>query len=140
MHMKNITLVRPRENFNKNCSYEIYIGKKYLTELKNGEKKTVTIPKEFKAESLFAKIQWCGSNKMKLQNLTQHKKIIVSGNKFMSKKMPLFGAMFPLIGLMIYNLKIIPKNLGISFLIICLIGIVGTITLWRNKWLNIKTE
>ena len=61
-------------------------------------------------------------------------------NKFLNKKMPLFGAMFPLIGLMFFNLNIVPKNIGIGIFVIFLIGIIGTITIWRNKWLNIKTE
>ena len=140
MHMRKITLHRPKENFNKNCSYEILVGKKYLTELKNGEEKIIEIPSEFKNETLKAKIQWCGSEKMELRNLSENGKIIVSGNKFMNKKMPLFGAMFPLIGLMFFNLKIVPKNIGIGIFVIFLIGIIGTITIWRNKWLNIKTE
>jgi hypothetical protein len=140
MHMKKITISRPKESFNKNCSYEIFLGKKYLTELKNGEKKTIEIPNDLKNESLKAKIQWCGSKKMELRNTDDHEKIIVNGNKFMNKKMPLFGAMFPLIGLMFFNLKMVPKNIGIGIFIIFLIGIVGTITIWRNKWLNIKTE
>ncbi|PTB97255.1 hypothetical protein C9994_03780 [Marivirga lumbricoides] len=138
--MKKITLNRPKESFNKNCSYEILVGKKYLTDLKNGEEKTIEIPNEFKTESLKAKIQWCGSEKMELRNLTGNEKIVVSGNKFLNRKMPLFGAMFPLIGLMFFNLKIVPKNIGIGIFIIFLIAIVGTITIWRNKWLNIKTE
>ena len=138
--MRKITLHRPKENFNKNCSYEILVGKKYLTELKNGEEKIIEIPSEFKNETLKAKIQWCGSEKMELRNLSENGKIIVSGNKFLNKKMPLFGAMFPLIGLMFFNLKIVPKNIGIGIFVIFLIGIIGTITIWRNKWLNIKME
>jgi hypothetical protein len=31
---------------------------------------------------------------MVLRNTDDHEKIIVNGNKFMNKKMPLFGAMF----------------------------------------------
>tara|TARA_R110002096_G_scaffold254130_1_gene447272 strand:+ start:88 stop:504 length:417 start_codon:yes stop_codon:yes gene_type:complete len=138
--MKKITLYRPEESFNKNCSYEILVGKKYLTDLKNGEEKTIEIPNEFTAESLKAKIQWCGSEKMELRDLTGNKKIVVTGNKFLNRKMPLFGAMFPLIGLMFFNLKIVPKNVGIGIFIIFLLVILGTITIWRNKWLNIKTE
>ena len=140
MHMRKITLHRPKENFNKNCSYEILVGKKYLTELKNGEEKIIEIPSEFNNETLKAKIQWCGSEKMELRNLSENGKIIVSGNKFLNKKMPLFGAMFPIIGLMFFNLKIVPKIIGIGIFVIFLIGIIGTITIWRNKWLNIKTE
>ena len=54
--MKKITLHRPIESFNKNFSYEIVVGKKTLTELKNGEEKIIEIPKEFKNETLKAKI------------------------------------------------------------------------------------
>ncbi len=138
--MKKITLHRPKESFNKNCSYEILVGKRTLTELKNGEEKTIEIPTELRNETLKAKIQWCGSEKIELQNLNENEKIIVSGNKFLNKKMPLFGAMFPLIGLMSFNLKIISKNIGIAIIVCVLIGILGTITIWRNKWLNIKTN
>jgi hypothetical protein len=138
--MKKITLHRPKESFNKNCSYEILVGKRTLTELKNGEEKTIEIPTELRNETLKAKIQWCGSEKIELQNLNENEKIIVSGNKFLNKKMPFFGAMFPLIGLMSFNLKIISKNIGIAIIVCVLIGILGTITIWRNKWLNIKTN
>ncbi len=140
MHIKKITLHRPKESFNKNFSYEILVGKKYLTDLKNGEEKTIEIPNELKNESLKAKIQWCGSEKMELRNLTLNKKIVVTGNKFLNRKMPLFGAMFPITGLVFFNLKIVPKNVGIGIFIFFLLAIIGTITIWRNKWLNIKTE
>jgi len=138
--MKKITIHRPKESFNKNCSYQILVGQRALTELKNGEEKIIEIPTELKNETLKAKIQWCGSEKMELRNLTGDEKIVVSGNKFLNRKMPLFGAMFPLIGLMFFNLKIVPKNIGIGIFIIFLIAIIGTITIWKNKWLNIKTE
>ncbi len=138
--MKKITLNRPKESFNKNCSYEILVGNKYLTDLKNGEEKTIEIPNEFNTESLKAKIQWCGSEKMELRDLAENEKIIVSGNKFLNRKMPLFGAMFPLIGLMFFNLEIVPKNIGIGIFIIFLVAIIGTITIWKNKWLKLKTE
>ena len=140
MHMKKITLHRPKESFNKNCTYEILVGKKHLTELKNGEEKTIEIPNELNTESLKAKIQWCGSEKIELRNLTGNEKVVVSGNNFLNRKMPLFGAMFPLIGLMFFNLKIVPKSIGIGFFIIFLVAIIGTITIWKDKWLNIKVE
>ena len=75
--MKKITLHRPKESFNKNCSYEILVGKRTLTELKNGEEKTIEIPTELRNETLKAKIQWCGSEKIELQNLNENEKIIV---------------------------------------------------------------
>lgn len=140
MHMKKITIHRPKESFNKNCSYEILVGKTYLTDLKNGEEKTIEIPHEFNNESLKAKIQWCGSEKIELGDLKKNEKIIVIGNKFLNKKMPLLGAMFPLIELMFFNLKIVSKNVGIGIFIFFIVAIIGTMTIWKNKWLNITTK
>lgn len=137
--MKKITLHRPKENFNKNCSYEIIVGEKSLTELKNGEEKIVEIPKELENESLKAKIQCCGSGKIELQDISDNEKITISGNKFLNRKLPLFGAMFPLTGIIIFsNNNIIAKNIGIGILILFLIGLIGTLTVGRNKWLKLK--
>jgi hypothetical protein len=61
---------------------------------------------------------------MELKNISENEKIIVSGNKFLNRKLPLFGAMFPLTGIMIFSTNnIISKNIGI-----------GTLTIERNKW------
>ncbi len=94
-----------------------------------------------------AKIQWCESEKMKLQSLTRNEKIIVSGNKFLNKKLPLFGAMFPLTGIMIFSTNnIISKNIGIGIgigigiLMLLLVGLIGTLTIGKNKWLKLKKE
>jgi|SRR6056297_2305128 len=138
--MNKITLHRPEESFNKTFSYKVLVGKKYLTELKNGEQKTIEIPSDLANETLKAKIQWCGSERLELRQLYNSEKIVISGNEFLNRKMLIIGAMFPLIGLMLFNLNIVPKNIGIGVFILFLIGITGTITLWRNKWLNIERE
>lgn len=138
--MNKITLHRPEESFNKTFSYKVLVGKKYLTELKNGEQKTIEIPSDLANETLKAKIQWCGSERLELRQLYNSEKIFISGNEFLNRKMLIIGAMFPLIGLMLFNLNIVPKNIGIGVFILFLIGITGTITLWRNKWLNIERE
>jgi hypothetical protein len=49
--MRKITLHRPKESLNKNCSYEILVGNRTLTELKNGEEKIIEIPNEFIADN-----------------------------------------------------------------------------------------
>ncbi len=136
--MKKITLHRPKESFNKNCSYEILLGKHTLTSLNNGEAKTIEIPEEWSNEPLKAKIQWCGSEKMDLKSITENSKISVSGNKFLNGKMPLFGAIFPLIGLITFNFHVVSKNVGIAIFLLFLFGIIATITIWRNKWLKLK--
>jgi len=139
--MKKITFHRPNEYFNKNCPYEIYVGNKKLTELKNGEEKVVEIPNELEKKSLKAKIQWCGSEEIDMNKISENGKIIVSGNKLLNRKLPLIGALFPLTGIMIFiTNNVIAKNIGIGLLILFLIGLVGTLTIGRNKWLNLKTK
>lgn len=138
--MKKIILQRPKENFNKNCSYKILIGKQKLTELKNGEEKIIEIPVEFESKSLNSKILWCKSNQIKIQDIGKDSKIIVSGNKFLNKTMPLFGTIFPLIGLLVFSFNIISKNIGFTIFILFLFLFIGTISIWRNKWLRIKIE
>ncbi|WP_066219658.1 hypothetical protein [Formosa haliotis] len=138
--MKKITIYRPEERFNTNCTYDILVGNKVLTTIKNGEEKIIEIPDGLENETLKAKIQWCGSKSLELKNISENQKISISGNEFLNKQMPLSGALIPLIGLMVFNLKIFPKNIGIAFFIVFLIGIIGTITVWRNKWLHIKIE
>ena len=62
-------------------------------------------------------------------------------NKFLNRKLPLFGAMFPLTGIMIFSTNnIISKNIGIGILIIFLVGLIGTLTIGKNKWLKLKKE
>ena len=85
-------------------------------------------------------IQWCGSAKWELKHLNENEKIRVSGNNFLNSKLPLFGALFPLIGLVFFDLEVVPKNLGIAVFILFLFGIIGTFTIGRNKWLNIRME
>jgi len=137
--MKKITLIRPRESFNKNCSYEIFIGKRKLTELKNGEEKTIEIPKEYENDKLKAKIQWCGSKKTNLHS--SNEVFEIKGNKFFNKYLPFIGGIFPLTGIIIFskqNQTI--KNIGIGILVLLLLFVIGILTVWRNKWLNIERK
>ena len=138
--MKSITIYRPYEAFNKNVAYDILLGNTYLTTLHNGEEKSIEIPDAYQTATLKAKIQWCGSAKWELKHLNENEKIRVSGNNFLNSKLPLFGALFPLIGLVFFDLEVVPKNLGIAVFILFLFGIIGTLTIGRNKWLNIRME
>ena len=140
MHMKKITIHRPKESFNKYCSYKILVGESTLTELKNGEEKIIEIPNELENEPLKAKIQWCGSGKIELNNLTENETIKVSGNEFFNRKLIFVGATFPLIGLTftMKNQNELLKYIGIGVLILLLIGLIGTMTIWKNKWLKVE--
>ena len=137
--MKKIKLHRPKEHFNDNCSYKIILGQKTLAELKNGEEKIIEIPENLENKSLQAKIQWYGSEKMQLRNLNESESIMVSGNNFLNKTLPLSGAIIVLSGILIFSTNnIILKNIGIGILILVFIGLIGTFTIGKNKFLKLN--
>lgn len=139
--MKEIRLYRPLETFNKNCSYTILIGKQKLTELKNGEETTIKISEELVGRTLQTKIQWCGSKRLKLTDKLENKKIKVKGHKFLNGRLPLLGAIFPLVGIVVFgNNNIIAKNIGIGILLLLFTLLVGILTVGRNKWLIMEIE
>jgi len=143
MHMKKITLIRPTESFNKNCSYDIFIGKKKLTELKNGEEKIVEIPKEYENEKIKAKIQWCGSEKKELKSISENGKIIIKGNEFLNKKFMFAIALLPLTGVLMFAYgreNLIIKNIGISLFILLILFSIGIMTIWNDKWIKIEKK
>ena len=136
--MKKITLFRPKESFNKNFSYKILVGNRIITELKNGEEKIIEIPDE--NDPIKAKIQWCGSNKMELHDLSENDKIILSGNKFLNKTLLFSGGILPIIGLMMFSYGLISKSLGAGIIVLFVIAMIGTLTIGKNKWLKLEKE
>ncbi|TRZ41957.1 hypothetical protein [Robertkochia solimangrovi] len=138
--MKTIIVSRPKENFNKYCSYKILVRDQVLSDLKNGEEKMIELPPDFENEELSAKIQWCGSKKLNLKNITDNEKVTVKGNVFLNRKLSLLGAIFPLLGLIIFKLNIFPKNIGIAIFVVMILAVIGTLTIGKNKWLTLTTE
>lgn len=138
--MQKIFLHRPKESFNKHSAYRILLGKQVLTELNNGEEKMIEVPQELNSKELKAKINWCGSQPMKVRQIEVNGKVIIRGNKFLNKIMPLSGAILPLIGLLIVHLNLVSKTVGMGIIILVLIGLVGTVTIWRNHWLHMEME
>jgi len=135
--MKRITVKRPNEEFNRNCSYRICIDNKKEIELKYGEEKTIEV--DSRSELLVAKIHWCGSKKIKLTDTVNEAEFEVRANKFLNQKfpvlavVPLFASSFALNS----GFEIL-KNLGIGLLIALFAFVVAILTIGRNKWLNIK--
>ncbi|MDI3526687.1 MAG: hypothetical protein PWR03_870 [Tenuifilum sp.] len=140
MHMKKITIYRPQESFNKYCSYKILARNSVLTELKNGERKIIEIPDELENKTLKAKMQWCGSGEIELNKLTENETIKVSGNEFFNRTLISVDAIFPILGLSytMKNQNELLKYVGIGVLILLLIGLIGTITIWKDKWLKVE--
>ncbi|MGM1055910.1 MAG: hypothetical protein ACQEWG_08500, partial [Bacteroidota bacterium] len=136
MHMKKLTLQRPKERFNKNYSYEIFVGNIKLTELKNGEEKVVEISDELNNEQLRAKIQWCGSEKYDVSELKDNTNLKICGNDFLNRKAIWIIAILPITGALMFgygrdNLTI--KYIGIGlFFSILLFAFWGTV-IAKNK-------
>ena len=128
--MKKITLHRPKERFNKYYSYEIFVGNRKLTELKNGEEKVIEIPNELNDDELRAKIQWCGSEKYNLSEFKDEEKLKISGSDFLNRKGIWIIAVLPMTGALMFgygreNLAIKYIGIGLFFsdFIFCILGI-----------------
>lgn len=114
------------------------LGKTLIADLKNGEEKTIELdPKE---EFLSAKIQWCGSKPIKLSDLGSQKTFEIKGNAFLNQKMPLMGSIIPLLGLTfsINSGNEVLKYSGIGLIVLFVLFVIGTLSIWKNKWLLIS--
>ncbi|MEO1021937.1 MAG: hypothetical protein AAFW89_05285 [Bacteroidota bacterium] len=139
--MKKITLKRPTEGFNTYCSYDILIGGKKITDLSNGEEKTIELQPHQESEILEAKIQWCGSQSYAISDASETGTLLVSGNELLNRKIPLIGALFPLSGILLFTGdSMLAKTIVTSVLMLVLLGIIGTLTIWKNNWLTIDAD
>jgi hypothetical protein len=139
--MKNIKLSRPTEAFNKNCKYAIFINGKKVTDLKNGEEKIIEISSKDEKADLKAKLNWCGSKSIVLSKLDETANMQVIGNKFLNRRMPLIGSLFPITGILIFSVNNEWMNtIGIVILVLLLLGLIGTLTVWKDKWLKVLPE
>jgi len=139
--MKTVTLHRPNERFNKNISYDIFIGKKKITELKNGEEKVVEIPNEMNIGGLNAKIKSNGSNVLNLSELKENEKIQIRGNDLLNRKLIWIVSILPITGVLIFAYgreSLILKNIGIGLFFLILVFAFWGIIIAKNKWLKIE--
>lgn len=139
--MKKLTLQRPKERFNKNYSYKIFVGNRKLTELKNGEEKVVKISNDFENEQLKAKIQWCGSEKLNLRKLADNETLKVSGSDFLNRKGIWIISILPITGALMFGYgreSLIIKYIGIVLFFSILIFAFWGLIIAKNKWLRIE--
>ncbi|WP_319591462.1 hypothetical protein [uncultured Draconibacterium sp.] len=137
--MKKVKLYRPNETFNKNHAYKILVDGEKVAELKDGEEKTIELADN--KSCLQAKTLWCGSKELIISDSDKVETVKVCGNKFLNKQMPFIGTLFPLTGIVFFsgNNQLL-KNIGIVILSILLLGLIATLTIWKNKWLNVSKE
>ena len=139
--MKKLILVRPNEIFNKNYSYEIFVGNEKLTELKNGEEKVVEIPNELANAELRAKIQWCGSKNHNLSGFKNGEKISICGSDLLNRKGIWIISILPITGALIFGYgREYPmiKYLGIGLFFLILFFAFWGMIIAKNKWLRIE--
>ncbi len=140
--MNKIILKRPKEIFNQGITYKVYVGNNLLTELKNGEEKTIEIPSEPENQSIRAKMfGWFGSKRIDLNSLSENDTLHVKGNKFLNTRAIFITALLPLTGFLMFGYgreNMVVKNIGIGLFVLILLFVFGTLTIGRNKWLNIE--
>ncbi len=125
--MKQVTIKRPIESFNKNCSYAIIISGNKIAEINNGETKVIEVNDD--SDEVQAKIYWCGSNKMSMDQ--GQNSVEITGNKFFNKWLPFSGSLLIILGLAFtINHEIAwLKTLGIVLMILYLFFLIGTLTI-----------
>ncbi len=137
-----ITFKRPKENFNQNLTYKIFIGDKKVTELKNGEEKVIEIPDENENMFLKAKMYgWFGSKKVVLKQLPQNESLIISGSKFLNRIVPFVGPILIVSGMMwVLSNNDFIKHFGLGLFVVWLLVAIWVLTFGGNNWLYIKKE
>ncbi len=132
-----IILQRPNEKFNKYTPYKVFANTTEITELKNGENKEVEINED--ELNINAKLSFCGSNKIDIKELNNNDTIIIKGNYRLNRFMPFSGALavFPAM-FIVGNYGITAKYIGTILTSIILLFIIWTMTLGKNKWLELE--
>lgn len=136
--MKNITIKRPVENFNKEVKYAILINGEKVTDLSNGEEKTLQLTNE--AEILQAKIQSGSSKKFSVAAISENNTIEVSGEKWRNAYGKYAGALIPLIGLSIvlnHNYPML-KIAGGIVLLLYIFLLIYMLKFQKRKWLRLR--
>jgi hypothetical protein len=136
--MKQVSVSREKEWANKRFAYKIVINDQEQFELGNGEKKDIVLEKP---STVQAKLMWCGSATIKIDDGNANiKEIRVKANKQVNVVYP-FCILLMILLVGIINL-VYPENGAKDFMISMLIGLVipliGLLTIWRDKFLDIE--
>lgn len=136
MLMKKLIIKRPKEYFNRLCSYKVTVNDTPITELAYGEQKELELTGE--NGYLQVKMNWCGSEKKSFNELSNNTVLEVESNKFIHRALPSTGALF-LLSIIISSIEMAyAKELATGFAIAIILALIGTLTIWRNKWLNLS--
>ena len=131
--MKKIILTRGNENLNQKFPYDIYAsGSKKIGQIRNNETLELEVSEDIRF--LQIKLLWCGSKRIITNSHQNEFYFTIKTNHFLNKYMPFSGALLPIIGI---GCNYIFTN---KYIIICLmttyiLGIVSTLTIFKNRWI-----
>jgi hypothetical protein len=136
--MGQLKITRLREWANKRFAYKIILDGQEKFEIANGQERLVSIDN---AVTVQAKIMWGSSKKVKVDNSDDKiKEIRISANKQTNIRLPI--AAFSIVMFCSVVNLIYPDNGAKDFMTGLLIGVVasliGLLTIWRDKFLDIE--
>jgi hypothetical protein len=136
--MGQLKITRLREWANKRFVYKIILDGQEKFEIANGQERLVSIDN---AVTVQAKIMWCSSKKVRVDNSDgKIKEIRISANKQTNIRLPI--AAFSIVMFCSVVNLIYPDNGAKDFMTGLLIGVVasliGLLTIWRDKFLDIE--
>ena len=136
--MNQLKIIRLNEWANKRFSYKILVNGKEQMEIANGQESLLNIEG---GSTVQAKIMWCGSKPVTLPaNDENIKELRVSGNKT-------FNTHFPAVASMVFCVCILvnkfysrdsAKIILTSIMVGTMMYAVCLVTIWKNKFLDIK--
>jgi hypothetical protein len=135
--MSQIKITRLKEWYNRKFNYSIVADGKEILQLANGQGQVIDLEG---SKTLQAKIMWCGSNKLKLdQNLGSNTEIKVSANKLIHRFIS-FAPVLLLLFVVASNLFAGTKIAGFSTVMMMEMTFlcIMLLTFWKDKWLWIE--
>ncbi|MCU0384087.1 MAG: hypothetical protein MUF68_08470 [Cyclobacteriaceae bacterium] len=136
--MKQVSVSRIKEWANRRFSYKILVNDKEMFELGYGEEKSILLEKPI---TIQAKLMWCGSRKIRLQSEFENiKQVRVKANRFFNVIYPvcilLFMSFVSVFNFLYPESEV--KNFITGIMVGLIIHLVGMLTVWRNKVLEIE--
>jgi hypothetical protein len=136
--MKQVSVSRIKEWANRRFSYKILVNDKEMFELGYGEEKSILLEKPI---TIQAKLMWCGSRKIRLQSEFENiKQVRVKANRFFNVIYPvcilLFISFVSVFNFLYPESEV--KNFITGIMVGLIIHLVGMLTVWRNKVLEIE--
>jgi len=131
--MKEITINRPNEQWNKFVSYKVFVDGQLKATIHTGEQQIIQVPKT--AKQVQAKIHWVGS---KPKQLTNTNTIVVQANQ-PYHLLIFIGALLPLVGVVA---ALFPSGAIICYALIALLllFVIAMATVAKNNWLTLSVS